>query len=382
MRIHCLVALLWCAPASAVSVAETLPLNPADWKLYPADLLKSVTSYLASTLQVSGATDHTNDSAGGSLSVAGSNMILSSHDISLDFRDSVSRRSGGDFQSLAFRYSFPVAGVDFALSLEDSEYGGVTTKAGQQLDARGEYSGLSLSGSRALWSWNAFEMDSVFSHSSGTRHRYEESVWISDTSHQLSSFGVRCSGKTEMVGGFQAGTLVTAMGGLENRESTSVSTVTSERTRFHKLTLGASLSRSFYAWDLGLDGRYQLAPEDLASSEYLLVAGPSMSKGFNGQSLYVSEGGWVRMNVRSPGYSLPFLNSVNSYVSVSVLKGWAPTSATDGQAFGASTGEVSLRLQGRGFYASMNVGQILDLSGDAMRRPAGPDVSLSMSLGI
>ena len=101
MRIHCLVALLWCAPASAVSVAETLPLNPADWKLYPADLLRSVTSYLASTLQFSGATDHTNDSAGGSLSVAGSNMILSSHDISLDFRDSVSRRSGGDFQSLA-----------------------------------------------------------------------------------------------------------------------------------------------------------------------------------------------------------------------------------------------------------------------------------------
>lgn len=382
MRIYCLVALLWCAPASAVSIAEKLPLNPAGWDLYPEDLLRSVTSYLASTLKFSGATDHTNDSADGRLRVTGSNMILSRHDISLDFRDSVSRQSDGDFQSLTFQYSFPVAGVDFALALEDSENGGVTTKARQQVDARDEYSGLNLSGSRALWSWNAFEMDGVFSHSSGTSHRYEESVWVSDTSHQLSSFGVRCSGKTEMVGGFQAGTLVTAMGGLENRESTSVSAVTSERTRFHKLTLGASLNRSFYAWDLGLDGRYQLAPEDLVSSEYLLVAGPSMSQGFNGQSMYVSEGGWVRMNARSPGYSLPFFNSVNSYVSVSVLKGWAPTSVTDGQGFGASTGEVSLRLQGRGFYASMNVGQILDLSGEAMRRPAGPDVSLSMSLGI
>lgn len=382
MRIYCLVALLWCAPASAISMAEKWPLNPAGWNLYPEDLLKSVTSYLASTLKFSGATDQTNDAADGRLSVAGSNMILSSHDISLDFRDSVSRRSDGDFQSLAFQYSFPVAGFDFALTLEDSEHGGVTTKAGQKVDARDEYRGLKLSGSRALLSWSAFEMDSVFSHSSGTSHRYEESVWISDTSHQLSSFGVRCSGNMEMVGGFQAGTIVTAMGGLENRESASVSAVSSERTRFHKLMLGASLSRSFYAWDLGLDGRYQLAPEDLASSEYLLVAGPSMSQGFNGQSMYVSEGGWVRMNARSPGYSLPFFNSMNSYVSVSVLRGWAPTSETDGQGFGASTGEVSLRLQGKEFHASVNVGQILDLSGEAMRRPTGPDVSLSMSLGI
>jgi hemolysin activation/secretion protein len=160
------------------------------------------------------------------------------------------------------------------------------------------------------------------------------------------------------------------------------SAVTSERTRFHKLTLGASLSRSFYTWDLGLDGRYQLAPDDLASSEYLQVAGPSMSYGFSGQSMYVAEGGWVRMNARSPGYSLPFFQALNSYVSVSVLRGWAPISAADGENFGASTGEISLRLQGRGFHASMNVGQILDLSGEAMRRPAGPDVSLSMSLGI
>lgn len=382
MRVYFLVALLWCAPASAVSIAEKFPLNPAGWNLYPEDLLRSVTSYLASTLKFSGATDQTNDSADGRLRVAGSNMILSRHDISLDFRDSVSRRSDGDFKSLTFQYSFPVAGVDFALVLEDSENGGVTTKAGQQVDAHEEYSRLNLSGSRALLSWNAFELDSVFSHSSGTSHRYEESVWISDTSHQLSSFGVRCSGKTGIAGGFQAGTIVSAMGGQENRESISGSGVTSERTSFHKLMLGASLSRSFYAWDFGLDGRYQLAPEDLASSEYLLVAGPSMSQGFNGQSMYVSEGGWVRVNARSPGYSLPFFNSVNSYVSISVLKGWAPTSVTDGQGFGASTGEVSLRLQGRGFYASMNVGQILDLSGEAMQRSSSPNVSLSMSLGI
>ncbi|WP_138118289.1 ShlB/FhaC/HecB family hemolysin secretion/activation protein [Marinobacter sp.] len=382
MRIYCLAALLWCAPASAVSIAEKLPLNPAGWNLYPEDLLRSVTSYLASTLKFSGDSTHTNDAASGRLNVSGNNMILSSHDISLDFRDSVSRRGSGDAQSLAIRYAFPVAGVNFAITLEDSEYVGVTTKTGQQVDTRGEFQGVNLSGSRALWSLNGFEVNSVFNHSSGTNHKYEESVWISDTSHQLSSFGLRCSGRKDLVGGVQADTTVTALGGLEGSESTMSSAVTSERTRFHKLTLGASLSRSFYTWDLGLDGRYQLAPDDLASSEYLQVAGPSMSYGFSGQSMYVAEGGWVRMNARSPGYSLPFFQALNSYVSVSVLRGWAPISAADGENFGASTGEISLRLQGRGFHASMNVGQILDLSGEAMRRPAGPDVSLSMSLGI
>ena len=98
--------------------------------------------------------------------------------------------------------------------------------------------------------------------------------------------------------------------------------------------------------------------------------------------MYVSEGGWVRMNARSPGYAMPFIHAVNSYFMFSVLRGWASTAAVDHGGFGASTGEISLTLEGRGFLANMSVGQILDLSGQAMQRPARPDISFSMSLGI
>ncbi|MBU2955581.1 ShlB/FhaC/HecB family hemolysin secretion/activation protein [Marinobacter sp. F3R08] len=363
-------------------MAEKLPVNPSGWSLYPGNLLKSVAGYLASNLQFSGASNHSAGAVDGRLTMSGNNMILSSHDISLDFEDSVSQRNGGESESLAFRYSFPVAGVHVRMAVEDSEYLGVSTKAGQQLDARGEHHGLTLSGSRALWSWQGFEVDSVFRHSNGKTHTYEESVWVSDATHQFSSFGLRYSGKRELAGGFRAGSSITALGGWETIESVSTSVDSSEETGFHKIALGASLSRTFYRWDLGLDGRYQLAPEDLAAAEYLQIAGPSMMRGFNGQSLYVSEGGWVRMNARSPGYSIPFTRAVNSYVMVSVLRGWASTSAADNGGFGASTGEISLTLQGRRFLANMSVGQILDLSGDAMQRPARPDVSFSMTLGI
>lgn len=382
LRSCCFIALLWCAPASAMSLADTLPVNPAAWRLYPEDLIQSVAGYLASTLEFSGDSIHTDDAANGRLSVAGSNMILSRHDIALDFEDSVSRRDGGELQSLAFRYSFPVAGVDVNLALENSEQVLAATRAGQQLDARVEYRGLDLSASRGLWSWQGVELDAIVSHSSGTSDRYEESAWLSDTGHRLSSFGMRCSGQRDLAGGFRASTTLTGMAGWEHLQTTTDSTFHEQGTRFHKLTLDATLNRSVQAWDIALHGRYQLAPDDLASSEYLQVAGPAMMHGFNGQSMYVTEGGWLRMNARSPGYSMPFARALNSYLTLSVLRGWAPASSTGSRDFGASTGELSLHLEGRRFHASMSVGQILDLSGSLMRRPATPDVSLSLSLGI
>ncbi|WP_273207878.1 ShlB/FhaC/HecB family hemolysin secretion/activation protein [Marinobacter subterrani] len=382
MRIYCFLALLWCAPAGAVSLAERVPVNPTAWDLYPENLLKSVSRFLASHLQFSGNSDQSDEQAKGRLNLAGNNVIWSSHDIALDFRDSASRQDGSDSQTLVFRYSLPVAGTDFQLAMEDSRHSGVVESAGQQLDAQGEYEGLTISGSRSLWSWQGLQLDSLFSHSKGTSRSFEESMWVSDSTHEISRLGLRCSGERELPGGFMAGSSLTALGGWETRESLSTTGFSSEGNRFHKLALSASLNRSFYTWDLGVAGRYQFAPDALASSEYLQIAGPSMMQGFNGQSMYVSEGGWVRLNARSPGYSMPFTDAVNSFLMVSVLKGWASTSGVGEERFRASTGEISLRLQGQGFHASMSVGQVLDLSGQAMQRPASPDISLSMSVGI
>ena len=266
MRAYCIVALIWCAPASALSLVEKLPVNPSAWGLYPENLLKSVAGYLASNLQFSGDSNHTAETFNGRLTVSANNMILSSHDISLNFEDSVSQRNGGESELLAFQYSFPVAGVDVRMAFEDSEYLGVSTEAGRQLDARGEHHGLTLSGSRTLWTGQGFEVDSVFNHSNGRSSSYQESAWVSNNAHQFSSFGLRYSGQQELVGGFRAGSSVMALGGWESIDAVSASADSSEDSGFHKLALGASLNRTFYKWDVGLDGRYQLAPEDLASA--------------------------------------------------------------------------------------------------------------------
>lgn len=382
MRKYGLIALIWCAPVSAVSLADAVPENLAVWTYYPEGLLRSVTHYLASTLQFSGDSVHTKDSANGRLRMAGNDMILSRHDIALDFEDSFSRKEGGELQSLAFRYGFPLGGVDVDLTVKESEQYFATARSGQQVDARIDYRGLDVSGSRALWSWDGFEVDSVFSHATGTSDWFEESAWTSETEHQLSSFAVRCSGQRELAGGFRAGSMMVALAGFERLQTTTETDISEQSSGFYRLTLGASLNRSWHAWDLGVQGRYQVAPPELASSQYLQVAGPSMMQGFNGQSLYAAEGGWLRMNARSPGYAVPFTSALSSRLTFSVLRGWAPAPAAGLQRFEASSGEIALQLEGRGFHASMSVGQILELSGQAMERPDVPDVSLSLSMAM
>jgi len=137
------------------------------------------------------------------------------------------------------------------------------------------------------------------------------------------------------------------------------------------------------SWNVGLNGRYQFAPDDLPSSEYLGIAGPSMMRGFNGQSVRVAEGGWLRMNARSPSYHWPFASELNSAITFSLLQGWAPYSAAQSDRFGStSTGEISLQLYSRDFHADMSIGQMLNASNAALLMPTSPDLSFSISVGI
>lgn len=382
VRPLCLFALIWCASSSAGSlpylVAE--PLATIDQR--SDRLFKSVANYLEPRVTLSGGSNHDNERAKGRLNLAGSNILWSSHNLALDFRDSVARREQAESQSLRFRYSLPVAGSKLKFSVENSEQVGVEDSAGLRKDSHSEYQGVNLSGSRPFLSWQGIKIDSVFSHARGKKRSYKDSVWASDSSYQLSSFGLRCAGKRELAGGFVAGTRFTALGGVEHRESVTPTTHSSENNRYHKLAVSASLNREFDQWTMGVDGRYQFAPDDLVSAEELQIAGPSMMHGFNGQSLDVAEGGWVRFDARSPGYAIPFMDSIYSNVVVSVLKGWAPSSAGREESFNASTGEVALQLQRPGFEARMSVGRILDVSGPELDKPSRPDVSLSMSLAI
>ncbi|RBW49747.1 ShlB/FhaC/HecB family hemolysin secretion/activation protein [Marinobacter sp. F3R11] len=353
------------------------------WDLYPADLLQSVTRYLASHTEFSGDSSQTSERADGRLNLTSSNLIWSQHVLGLDFSDSVAREGSAESTTFALRYSFPLAGNNFRIDLENRDYAGAVSGSGQRYNTRGKHRNLKIAGNRSLWSWQGIEVDSIFSHTSGNASAFEDSLWVEDSTHRLSSFGLQGSASRALFGGLYATTSLTAIGGLDSRETVSLSGTSSDFDGFHKLAIAASLSREVLDWSLGLRGRYQFAPEDLPTSEYLSIAGPAMMKGFNGQSVRVSEGGWLRVNARSPDYHWPFASEFNSTVTFSLLQGWAPYSAAQSDRFGStSTGEISLQLYSRDFRADMSVGQMLNASNTAVLMPSSPDFSLSISVGI
>lgn len=353
------------------------------WDLYPVDLLQSVTRYVAAHTEFSGNSSLTNEKADGRLNLTSSNLIWSRHVLGLDFSDSVAREGSAESTTLALRYSFPLAGSNFRIDLENRDYAGAVSGSGQRYNIRGKRRNLKVAGNRSLWSWQGIEVDSIFSHTSGNSSAFEDLVWVEDSTHRLSSFGLQSSASRALAGGLYATTSLTAIGGLDSRETSSLSGSSSDVDGFHKLAIAASLSKEVLSWNLGLHGRYQFAPEDLPSSEYLRIAGPALMRGFNGQSVRVSQGGWLRMNARSPGYHWSFAPELNSTVTFSLLQGWAPYSAAQSDRFGStSTGEISLQLYSRDFRADMSIGQMLNASNAALLMPASPDLSLSISIGI
>ncbi|MEH6562972.1 MAG: ShlB/FhaC/HecB family hemolysin secretion/activation protein, partial [Marinobacter sp.] len=274
-------------------------------------------------------------------------------------------------------------GRDIRVDLENRDYSGAVSGSGQRYDTRGERRNLKVTGNRSLWSWQGMEIDSVFSHTSGTSTAFEDAVWVENSAHQLSSFGLEGKASRKLVGGFYAATSLTVVGGLDSEEVFNASGSSSDADGFQKLAVAASLSREVLSWNLGLNGRYQFAPGDLPSSEHLVIAGPGMMRGFNGQSVRVAEGGWLRMNARSPGYHWPFASELNSSITFSLLQGWAPYSAAQSDRFGStSTGEVSLQLYSRDFRADMSLGQMLNASNTALLMPTHPDLSFSITVGI
>lgn len=370
------------AASASASTMKSQAESPS-WDLYPADLLQSVTQYVASHLEFSGNSSQTNDRVDGRLNVTTNSLIWSQHVLGLDFSDSAAREGSAESTTLALRYSFPLAGGDFRIDLENRDYSGAVNGSGQRYDARGERRNLKLTGNRSIWSWQGIEVGSVFSHSSGKSSAFEDAVWVEDSSHTLSSFGFQGSAAHELIGGIYATTSLTAIGGLDSEETVGASGYSRDADGFHKLALAASLNREVLSWNLGLSGRYQFAPEDLPSSEYLVVAGPSLLRGFNGQSVRVVEGGLLQMNARSPGFHWPFASELNSSVTLSLLQGWAPYSAAQSDRFGStSTGEISFQLYSRDFRADLSVGQMLNASNTALLMPTSPDLSFSLSIGI
>ncbi|MDO6824608.1 ShlB/FhaC/HecB family hemolysin secretion/activation protein [Marinobacter sp. 1_MG-2023] len=359
------------------------PADSALWDLYPADLLQSVTQYVASHMEFSGNSSQTNDRSDGSINLISNDLIWSQHVLGLNFSDSVAREGRAESTTLALRYAFPLAGSNFRIDLENRDYAGAVSGSGQRYDTRGEYRNLKVTGNRSLWAWQGIEIDSVFSHSSGSSSAFEEALWVESSTHRLSSFGLQGSASRDLLGGLYATTSLTAVGGVDSEEIVNSSGRHSDVDGFHRLAVAASLSREVLSWNLGLNGRYQFAPDDLPASEYLRIAGPGLMRGFNGQSVHVAKGGWLRMNARSPDYHWPFVSELNSTITFSLLQGWAPYSAAQSDRSGTtSTGEISLQLYSRDFRADLSIGQMLNASNEALLMPTSPDLSLSFTVGI
>lgn len=359
------------------------PAQSPFWDMYPVDLLQSVSQYVASHVELSGNSSHTSDKTDGRINLTSNNLLWSQHVLGLDFSDSNAREGSAESTKLALRYAFPLAGNDFRIDLENRDYAGAANGSGQRYDTRGERRNLKVTGNRRLWSWQGMEVASIFSHTSGNSTAFEDSVWIEESAHKLSSFGFQGSASRELIGDIYASTSFTAIGGFELEETTSVTGSNSDSDGFHKLAIAASLNRDVMNWNLGVNGRYQFAPGDLPSSEHLSIAGSGLMRGFNGQSVRVVEGGWLKVKARSPGYHWPFISELNSSITFSLMQGWAPYSAAQSDRFGTtSTGEISLQLYSRDFRADMTIGQMLNASNTALLMPTSPDLSFSIAVGI
>lgn len=353
------------------------------WVYQATNVLDSVTDYLSNRIEVSGSSSQSNDRSAGHLALAANGVIWSRHELGLQFRDSASRKEGDGQKSLALRYSMPLVGNHLEVEVEESEYRGVLKQPGQQLDTSGDQSLFRFTATRSLGSVLGLDLHQVIRHSGRTTSVYEESEWVRDSSHQLSSIGLKCSSSQWLRGGLRASAQLTAVGGLEYRSTEYAESETQDRTQFHRIELGALLQKQVLDWNLDLGGRYQFAPENLPGSERITVGGSALISGFNGQSVTSTEGGWLRINAASPSYQIPFASHFQSSLSLSVMRGWAPYETGDQQNLAAvSAGEISFNINADRFRANMTVGRLLDSGRSDVVVPSAPDVALSLHMGI
>lgn len=383
MRALNTVALILCAFVPTNTLAAQDRGMATTWVYQATSMLDSVTDYLSNRIEVSGSSSQNNDRSAGHLALSGNGIIWSRHELGLRFRDTASRKEGEGEQSLELRYAMPLIGNHLELEIEESQFRGVLNQPGQQLDISGDRDFFRFTATRPLGSFLGLDMHQVIRHTGSTSSVYEESEWVRDSSHQLSSVGLKCSSAQELQGGLQASTKLTAVGGVEYRSTEHVDGETEDRTQFHRVELAALLQKQVLDWQLDLGGRYQFAPEDLPGSERIAVGGSALMSGFNGQSVSSTEGGWLRLNAASPSWHIPFATRFQSSVSLSVMRGWAPDDTGDEKRLSAiSAGEISLNINSDRFRANMTVGRLLDSGRSDVVVPTTPDVALSLHMGI
>lgn len=335
-------------------------------------------------LTFSGRTHLNDDGLDGSLGVAADKLVGQKDAIGFNYRDNRSRKSESDFSAASFHYRLPAGLSQVQIEAGRSRYDRAVSNGSRRYNASGESRVLGVGASRPLFSGFGMAFDGVARHRGQDSESFEQHSLVSESSYELSTFGVRASGGRELADGLLLNTRVLALSGREF-ESTDypLHDDLADENSFYKVAVSASLEQELFQWNWRANGRYQFADEDLPASEYLTVAGPSMVAGFNGQSVSVIRGGWFRLDTASPVWPLPFFDGVLSSVNLAVLQGWIPYSRAQAGSHGkASAGQVSLKVQGRAFTANVSVGRMIRATTTAMTMPDHPDVRFSLSMGI
>ncbi|MEP1216161.1 MAG: ShlB/FhaC/HecB family hemolysin secretion/activation protein [Marinobacter sp.] len=391
MRLPLLIALIWCTITQPLCAEENGSWLRNGWQPSSGNLAGSADAFkeerehwLRSRLKFSGKTALNSDGLDGSVGVAADRLIGKKDAIGFDYRDARSYKNDTDSSAASFRYRFPAGANRFQVEAGRSRYDRAVSNASRRVNASGESRVMGLGFQRPLFSRLGMAFDGLASHRGRDSASFEQNSLVSESSYELSTFGLQANGGHQLWGGIFANTSVLALSGREYKAvDYPMKEGNSEDEEFYKVALSASLEHEFFQWSWRIKGRYQFADEDLPSSEYLTVAGPSMLTGFNGQSVSVVRGGWLRLDTASPTWPMPFVDGVLSSVNFAVLQGWVPYSSIQANRYGkASAGQVSLKMQGRAFTANVSVGRMIRTSSTAMTMPDHPDVRFSLSMGI
>lgn len=391
MKSPLFIALFWCAISQPLSAGENGSWLRNGWQPYSdtfagnADAFKEEREHwLRSRLKFSGKTALNSDGLDGAVGVAADRLIGQSDAIGFDYRDARSYKNDTGSSAASFRYRFPAWANQLQIEVGQSRYSHAVSNGARRWNANGESRALGLGASRPLFSRFGMTFDGIARHRGRDSTSFEADSLVSESRYQLSSLGMEASGRRELATGLVANTRIQALSGREfySTDSSSQDGMVDER-EFYKVAVSASFEQELFQWSWRVNGRYQFADEDLPSSEYLTVAGPSMLTGFNGQSVAVARGGWLRLDTASPVWPLPFVHGVVSSVNFAVLQGWVPDFGAQADRHGmASAGQVSLKMQGRAFTANVSVGRMIRASTMIMAMPDHPDVRFSLSMGI
>lgn len=391
MKLPLLIALMWCVISQPLCAEENGSWLRNGWQPYSGNFAGSVDAFkeerehwLRSRLKFSGKTALNSDGLDGAVGVAADRLVGKNDAIGFDYRDARSYRNDTDSSAASVRYRFPAGANQLRIEAGRSRYDRAVSNGSRRFNASGESRVMGLGVSRPLFSRFGMAFGGIARHHGRDGASFKENSLVSESRYELSTLGLEARGGHELWGGVFANTSLLALSGREFQAvDYPMQDGKSEEGGFYKVAMSASVEHELFQWNWRVKGRYQFADEDLPSSEYLTVAGPSMLTGFNGQSVAVVRGGWLRLDTASPTWLMPFFDDVLSSVNFAVLQGWVPYSGAQANRHGkTSAGQVSLKMQGRAFTANVSVGRMIRTSSTAMAMPDHPDVRFSLTMGI